>query len=52
MRNFMTNFIRIIWEYQANFFEDQCNERSNICRYGAVSKCSDLEVIVHGITCV
>lgn len=49
MRNFITNFVRIL-EICKDFAKNRVNERGNIPRCGVVPKFSDLEVVALSIT--
>ena len=49
MRNFITNFVRILGICK-DFAGNRVNELGNIPRCGVVPKFSDLEVIALGIT--
>lgn len=49
MRNFITNFVRILGTCK-DFAGNRVNELGNVPRCGVVPKFSDLEVIALGIT--
>ena len=49
MRNFITNFVRILGICK-DFAKNRVNELGNVPRYGVVPKFSDLEAVVLGIT--